>query len=201
METATVYRNGAVRPGKHSEEIYLLWEPYDRIRPLGRAGRLNSVYASPSLAGMVRWTHSNIVEDKDRAGVIINNEIIVCNPENIYVYSVDAYDTTSADYYTYRTPGTSGAEEFDAELMRPYWDSGIRLTEWQKKALEEDLNPMDWEVLIPMDSIVSYSPIEDDDVIAAAPEKTKEQLWRAIRATRNFIDWVNYKNRESAKMA
>jgi hypothetical protein len=191
MGEIKVYRNGPVRVGEHSKEIEKLWSTYDAVKPSGRSGRLTSVYASPSLAGMVRWTHTNLMNGGINADKeLTNSEIVVLNPEELYVYDVRSYDRTSMDLRCYGEPNQTEYNVFNDSLLQPYWDSGIRLTEWDVTSFKENLNPMDWEVLVPMDAIVSYEPIADKDIIDAAPEESREHLRQVIRINRDFIAWT-----------
>lgn len=201
METAKVYRNGAVCPGKHSEEIYLLWGTYDRIKPQGRAGRLNSVYASPSLAGMVRWTHTNHLGTVNATRDMGSYEIIVRNPESLYVYDVGAYDRTSSQLHCYGEIGNPEYASYNAELLQPYWDTGIPLTDWDRISTEKNLDPMEWEVLIPVEYIVSHAPISDEVIVDAAPEDSKENLREVLRVYSEFKEWVNREKENDAQTA
>lgn len=189
METAKVYRNGAVRPGKHSEEIYLLWGTYDRIKPQGRTGRLNSVYASPSLAGMVRWTHTNHMGSIPAKRDMASYEITVQNPAELYVYDVKVYERTARNLHWDGDIGKPGYETSNAKILQPYWDTGIPFTDWEKVSTERNLNPMYWEVLVPMDSIVSHAVIPHSAIIDAAPEESKETLRETLRIYSEFRTW------------
>lgn len=200
METAKVYRNGAVRPGKHSEQIYLLWGTYDRIKPQGRAGRLNSVYASPSLAGMVRWTHTNHMGSIPSTRDMASYEITVRNPAELFVYDVSVYDRTTSELHCYGDIGNPEYASYNAELLQPYWDTGIPFTDWERVSAEKNLNPMDWEVLVPMDSIVSHAVIPHSAIIDAAPEDSKENLRETLRIYSEFRAWWDSEEGKEAQI-
>lgn len=191
METMKVYRNGPVGLGRHTEYIRKLWAAYDEIKPSGRAGRLNSVYASPSLVGMVRWTHTNLMNPAlSSRQDLSNHEITVLNPESLYVYHVNSYDKTSSAIHCYGELGDPTYADYNAELLQPYWDTGIRLSEWQERSAKEGLNAMEWEVLIPAESIVSHRQINDNEVIEAASEDAREHLTECFRQYNEFIAWI-----------
>lgn len=187
METAIVYRNGPVKVGEHSGDLRKLWSIYDSVKPAGRAGRLDGIYASPTLTGMARWTHTNHVNGIVTSAMdMANYAITVRNPERIFLYDVNEYDNTAflLTLYTENEASTWNTE--NQELAKEYWDSGISLLEWEKKAKEEFLDPFEWEALVPADCIVSYSAVPDEEVIEATPLEAQEKVRSALA---NYKEW------------
>lgn len=172
-----VYRNGPLTIGEHSGDIVSIWEEYDAIKPLNRAGRLDSIYASPTLMGMVRWLHTNDC-NRDWTGKtdLKNYEITVTSPENIYVYDIDSYESTAMNLYCYGGAGDPLYRSFNEEMVEPYWNSGIKLSSWDKIAHKRKLNAMRWEVLLPMDTIVSYRELSSEEILVATPEYLKPEI-------------------------
>jgi hypothetical protein len=176
METIKVYRNGSLSLGEHSAEVQQAWTPYDSVRPSGRAGRLNSLYASPSIAGVTRWVRGNHmilghVTDAD----LTTHEITVNNAEEIYVYSIKSYD---------RSFKSSGVKP---EGAIAYWESGIRLSEWEEKAAELGLDATEWEVLLPVENIKGSKTVSNARLLKAAGSDFDRDLMKADFARRSRL--------------
>lgn len=185
MSTIKVYRNGSVSVGNHSASIHDIWGSYDAVKPAERSGRLASVYASPSLAGMVRWTHANHMFSGTKPDIDLTSyEIFLKDAENIYVYDVEVYDRTLGKVVE--------LESQSGELAQQYWDSGIPLTEWVKVSAERNLDPANWEVLVPIEAIASHIKISDRKILDAAPESSKEEIRQYLRNRKEFLKWCNW---------
>lgn len=178
MTTIKVYRNGSLAAPQHSAEVIGAWGRYDAVRPAGRTGRLDSLYASPSLLGNVRWIKGNhSVSSRAREADLSNNEITVLNPESVFVYSINTYEK-----------GSWGNRATEAE----YWATGIPLTDWERVAAERNLNPSDWEVLLPVASIKSARPVSDKRVIELAKDAfEREELVHLFKEYRKLLKWRN----------
>lgn len=178
MATLKVYRNGPVSVGKHSASIHDIWGSYDTVKPAERPGRLASVYASPSLPGMIRWAHYNHRNSGTNPAIDLNSyEISVKDAENIYVYDVEIYDKT--------LNAVIEDEKGSAKYAQQYWDSGIILSEWDKVAAERNLDPTKWEVLVPIDAIKSSKRITDRTILAASPVEEQEELREYLKNRKN----------------
>lgn len=187
METAIVYRHGPLSIGEHKGKVADLWQGYDAIRPEGHAGRMDTLYASPTLAGMVRWTHTSLY-NQQRTGFtsLARHEITVRNPEKIYVYNIEVYERTSMGMHCHGDLGDPNYEDFNREIMEPYWATAIKLTEWKQIATAKDLHPMNWEVLLPADAIISHREICDDELMQAAPDYLVEELTYLLNASKVY---------------
>jgi hypothetical protein len=137
---AKVYRSGTVEAPVFRGVEASSYHAADAVRPAGRMGRTNGIFASPSLSGVARWAHakSSIVRCDDP----FVREITV-DPSKVFVYSVHAWERASSR--------DSGYEE--------YWNSGMTLTEWSESAGSED--PDNWELLLDPADIVSTRPVSD----------------------------------------
>jgi hypothetical protein len=185
MSTIKVYRNGSVSVGKHSASIHDIWGSYDAVKPAERSGRLHSVYASPSLPGMIRWMHYNHRNSGTNPAVELNSyEISIKDAENIYVYDVEIYDQT--------LNAVIEDEKGSAKYARQYWDSGIPLSEWDKTAAEKNLDPTKWEVLVPIDAIKASKRITDRAIIAAGTAEDQDELREFLKNRKEFLKWVNW---------
>lgn len=129
--TISVYRAGVPQaPSARTieKESYLT---ADSHAPEGRQGRMSAVFASPTMHGVTAWVRgtSSVVSDW---GV---REIRV-NPDEVYVYSVRAWEKASR-------------EEANRDSSKKYWATGITLTEWNEKLRSDpQLDPQEWELLI-----------------------------------------------------
>lgn len=176
MTTIKVYRNGSLSLAEHSEEIQQRWAPYDDVKPANRSGRLTSLYASPSIPGVIRWVKGNhLVSGNDPHADLTNHEITVSNPESVFVYSIHAYDTTTR----FNPAAVKGAEK--------YWESGIALSEWETKAAELSLDPTEWEVLLPVENINSSKVLSNTRLLNAASDFDKEQLKAEFKRRIRFV--------------
>lgn len=175
MAIIKVYRNGSLNLAEHSEDIQQRWAPYDEAKPANRSGRLNSLYASPNIAGVVRWVKGNhLVSGNDPKVDLTNHEITVSNPEQVFVYSIDVYDKTTR----FNGADTKGVEK--------YWESGIPLSEWESKAAELNLDPTEWEVLLPLENIKSSNVVSNTRLLNAASNFGKEQLKAEFKRRTRF---------------
>lgn len=187
MSIAKAYRNGPVEVGVHSPEVTEIWEEYDMHKPEGRSGRLDSIYASPSMTGVIRWVKSNLMLHFTNGEADLNTYALTVNDsENIYVYSIDLYD---------RFVSYDGISE---EKAKEYWASGIPLSEWETTALERGLNPSNWEVLIPKAKVKSFKKLSDNMIAKAAPEYVVEELKATLKNRKEFIKWYRWEAPDAA---
>lgn len=181
MKTAKAYRNGTIEVGDHSPSVVESWLQYDAHKPAGRAGRLDSIYASPSMAGVVRWVRSNHLFMSKKGEVDLNTyELSITDAENIYVYSIELYDR----FFSY-----DGISE---EKAKAYWESGIRLSEWNAVALERGLDASNWEVLIPKDKVKSSKKVSDNMIVKVASGKVADELKRTLKDRKDYLKCFNW---------
>lgn len=164
--------------GNHDSDLVRLWSKYDAFVPAGRTGRLNSIYASPSLAGLTRWIRGNHLIGLNSPHVNLkSSQVTVENADEVYVYSIALHDK----FFSFNgvTP----------EQAKAYWDSGIRLSDWEKVSEEMGLDASEWEVLVPADSIGSIKAISDNRILDNAPIDCIEELRKSLRDRREFLKW------------
>lgn len=172
-----VYRNGPLVVGSHSRDIATVWEEYDAIKPSQRTGRMDSIYASPTLTGMVRWLQTNAYNQAWTGKTDLKNyEITVTDVENIYVYDIELYESTAMKLYCYGGAGDPSYQSFNEEMVEPYWNSGIKLSDWGKLAHKRKLNAMQWEVLLPQDNIFSCRELSTEEILNATPEYLRPEI-------------------------
>lgn len=192
METAIVYRNGPVKVGDHSSELQKIWSIYDSVKPVGRTGRLDGIYASPNLTGMARWTHANHVKgDVTPTQDLANYAITVCNPERIFFYDVTTYDNTAFLLNLYTEGDDQQYWKSNREIAKEYWDTGVSLREWEEKAKEEYFDPCEWEALVPMDCIVSYTAVPDEEVIKNSPAGARDKIRDVLSVYTQWMESIN----------
>lgn len=133
VKTIKVYRNGGLTPAEYDGEILSYAVEADSRRPAHvRAHRVGSLYASPSLPGVIRWTRANLMS------------------------------AVHADPQTYEitVPGTTmifPVEDWEAfswhgEPVERYWARGMTLAEYAGRG-HDDRN---WEVLLSPEDVLSY---------------------------------------------
>lgn len=137
---AKVYRSGIVEAPTNRGVEADSYTAADAVKPAGRQGRTDGIFAAPNLAGVARWTHAN--SGIARCADPFVREITV-DPDKVYVYSVLAWEKAS-----WRT----GSYE-------AYWETGMTLTEWMKVA--EFMDPTNWELLLGADDVISSRPVSD----------------------------------------
>lgn len=130
MKTIKVFRIGPLNLQDHTEHAIKVWSQFDAVKP---TGRLDALYASPSLKGLVRWIRGVHLANPYGEDLTAR-EITVNNVDNLYVYSIDIYDKVAA--------GTLNHSD--------YWNSGILMENWADEAVKRNLNPENWEMLLPV---------------------------------------------------
>ncbi len=141
--TASVYRSGVpLAPAERGVENKSYTDA-DAQAPEGRQGRMNGVFAAPTLGGVARWVRGNYFTNKSDVKV---REIRV-DIDNTYVYSVSAWERASSR----ETP----------EAYKAYWDTGMTLREYMQVVRKNpvDFHPREWELLIPHEGIRSVKPV------------------------------------------
>ena len=167
MRTTKVYRIGSLTCAEHSETVQQLWSSIDAAKPEGRTGRLECIYASPSIKGLTRWIRGmHFVAGWDETACLDNHEITVANPETVFLYHVPTYDAVC-----------SGRKSADS-----YWESGIALSDWDEVSVERGLNAEEWEILLPVDAVKSSRPISNARILGQVEDEiTKLELKRMFK--------------------
>ena len=117
------------------------------MRPTGRQGRTDGFFASPTLYGACRWLLGN---ELTRIPDIRLRELWV-NPDHVYVYSVQAWETAS----------WSREENYHS-----YWETGMTLTQWR----EQELNPREWELVLGEEDVLRWRMVGKNRILTAAAE-------------------------------
>lgn len=160
-----------------------LFAAADALRPAGRPGRLDGLFASPTLAGMARWAKANRICRLPDAPhrLTVDGEV--------WLYRVSAWDRV----------GVSGSLNEDGRLtprglaaVEDYWLTGMRLEAWQA-AHEADPRAYcgrEWEALVAPEQIRSSRPIAIRTLIEGAEEADARALMfqhRPRLATRGVV--------------
>lgn len=163
MNKVSIFRSGVpAAPAERGCER-VSYEAADARRPVGRQGRMDAVFCSPTLPGVTRWVRGNAM---CKQGDVLVREIVV-DADSVYVYSVRAWE------------GVGGFRGESA--ITDYWATGMTLTDW----LATDLDPKDWEVLIGANDIISVRNVSDKRVIEAeADEYDRNVLARELKDAR-----------------
>lgn len=183
MITAKVYRNGPAIVGNHCTSIVEAWEGYDQHKPSGYSGRLNSIYASPSLDGVIRWVRSNHMAHYSNPDYDLTTYEITVDAENTFVYSVEIFDRL----FSY--------DPLLEDQAKEYWDSGIRLSDWELVSKERKLDPSAWEVLIDPANIKSVKKVTEKRLIMAVPEWKALDFKEMLRNRKEFVKWCNWEQK------
>lgn len=159
--SVSIYRSG---PPNAPAERGVEKESYayaDKFAPEGRQGRMNGVFASPTLLGVTRWFRGNEGVNSPDYQV---RELRV-DPDTTYVYSVQEWEKASSAMDVYAHP--DHAEKREA-AMKKYWRSGVTLTQWYKDAGHGYMDPGEWELLLNADDIKTVKPVSGKRLIESA---------------------------------
>lgn len=156
-----VYRSGTVEVCDHTHSVEGGVYVYaDRRRPHGFPSRSHSIYASPTLAGVVRWVRGRRWNPGNPDLKV--REITVA--ADALVFNVDAWERASDEIAD--SVHTGDTRKADAAVA-DYWNSAMTLADFAAS----DLDPSEWELLIPADGVISsrnvsarrvLSTIDDD---------------------------------------
>lgn len=154
MTTTRVYRSGSLVPAQYAGEVLEFAEKADAARPEGHAPRHGSLYASPAIDGVGRWADANNSRSNRNADFDGTTREIAVNPEGLFVYNVEAWEN-----FSWRNMDAS-----------TYWDTAIPLADWNRVAEERNLDASEWEVLVPVTTIISARNISNKRLITSQPE-------------------------------
>lgn len=133
MNKVCIYRNGSLTPATYVGEVATYAADADAVRPDSRPGRMGSLYASPTLAGVCRWTRAHLMNSHNRDD--LETYEITVDADTTYVYDITAWE----DYSWHGKPAGD------------YWKSGMTLTQWMS---QDGLDASNWEVLLDPASII-----------------------------------------------
>lgn len=135
MNKVKVYRNGALTPATYDGEVAEYAAIADTERPEGRTGRQGSLYASPTLPGVTRWTRAHL-DGLSHTRTDLETYELTVDGDSVYVYDIDAWEA----YSWFGKPASA------------YWESGTTLTDYLAR---EDRNDANWEVLLAPEDVLA----------------------------------------------
>lgn len=162
MKKIKVYRNGSLTPATYEGDVAEFAQIADAAKPKGRAGRMGSLYASPTLAGNLRWIMGNM---NRRTMKVQETYEVILDADTAYVYDVEKWED-----HSWR--GTS---------VESYWESGITLSEWMERA--DEMDARNWEVLFTPDAIIGTPRRVTRKRILDANTEDNENLVFALKHT------------------
>lgn len=164
VTTVSVYRSGVVEaPAQRGVEAASYMNA-DALKPEGRQGRTTGIFAAPTIGGVCRWVRGNYntkIED-------VKVRELTVDVDKVYVYSIPAWEKASS------------WENEDS--YREYWNSGITLREYMKKAVNEPkkYNPQEWELLLSPEDVKSAKPVGAERTAAQAYDETHQKEVKGI---------------------
>ena len=169
--TVSVFRAGpVVETPKRQGEYVSFYEQADEMAPAGRHGRMQAVFASPTVGGVNRWVEgvASVRQDPKVHELRID-------PDKTYLYSVEAWERASWTLDASQTP----------RLMGEYWASGMTMSQWiQRVRAGEVLDPEQYELLLPFEDVLSAKPVSDERVVRwnlAGTDAAKARVLRVLR--------------------
>lgn len=173
MTTTKAYRIGNLTLDDHDDKVQALWSSFDAVKPEGRTGRLESLYASPSLKGLVRWVKGmHLVATRDEDANLDSSEITVADSETVFLYHVPTYDAVLSGRKT----------------VADYWNTGIAISDWDTVSVERSLDADDWEILLPVDAVKSVRKVSNARILnQAADECAKLELSQMFQDRKRFM--------------
>lgn len=156
----SIFRSGVVAAPEQrgvEKDTYL---ESDEYKPEGRTGRTEGIFCSPTLSGVTRWVRGNHMMNSPDYDV---REITV-DPDKVYVYSIERWETASA----FADPSSmlgSSALLSKQEIHNAYWDSGMTLRQWYDRGINDG---EDWEILL--------SPEDLQGVKNVSPQRVANSL-------------------------
>lgn len=174
-----VYRAGDLTPPEtYFPDLDQFLTKIDRFAPEGRQTRRGAIFASPDMRSHGRWI--NGVTNKT------SHEITV-NPDEVYVYSVEAYENASARDY---------APDVE-DRMKAFWATGMTLTNWNKWAKENKPERGSWEIIMPPSSIISAKTVSNKFIIENVDDNDASSVNWALEPSRAQSGLIWRKNKLS----
>lgn len=164
--TVSVYRSGIPEAPKQRGVENDYYARADALRPKGRQGRMDGVFASPTLGGVCRWVRGN---EMTRIPDVKVREMRV-DIDTTYVYSIEAWEKASS----WNKP----------EDYEKFWNSGMTMREYMGKAKvdPQKYNPENWELLLSQEDIKSIKPV--------GAKRVSERAYNSynVREVRNILN-------------
>lgn len=159
-----VYRSGAVAAPVTRGVETDSYAAADAVRPEGRQGRTDGIFAAPTLTGVARWTYANSMLTRNPDPFV--REITV-DADNVYVYSVAVWESCSWEGSSYEN----------------YWKSGVTLTEWL--ANQDNYDDTEWELLLSPEDVIKFKNVSDKRLCAAVEDSLLvTELPKALKSAR-----------------
>lgn len=159
QKRVTVYRSGIPQPPTERGVEADSFAKADALRPEGRVGRGQALFAAPTLYGAGRWVRGN---SRIRGTDITVHQFEV-DPDEAWVYRVEAWEQASWGY--------SRTEEEAENKYRSYWDSGMTLRQWYERGINDGDK---WELLLDAKQIENVQPVHPQRVINAGGNNSNE---------------------------
>lgn len=151
--TISVYRSGDIIPPAERGVEKASYLDADSKKPDDRQGRMDAVFAAPSLGGVCRWVKGNdgLIED-------VKVRELRVDVDKTYIYSVRAWERASSSW------------DYEKSKAGNYWDSGMTVREYMKRAEADPAayDPQEWELLIPAKGIRSVKRVGATTVASQA---------------------------------
>lgn len=158
MPIMSIFRNGELTPAEYSGEIADYSRKADAVRTDDRPGRTGSLYATPTLESVTRWTIANLG--------LMNNPMetyeLRVNPDEVYVYPIALWED-------YSWHGASASQ---------YWEAGVLLSEYVSEGYEKD---SEHEVLLRPNDIISHRRVSKDRLLKYVPEFNRSEMKHLLK--------------------
>lgn len=185
--TVTVFRSGIpeapAQRGIEKESFSIA----DENKPEGMQGRMDAVFAAPTLLGVSRWVRGNyeIIDD-------LKVRQIEVDIDATYVYSVKEWEVSSSNYKYWgkQEEGSSHYQRTD------YWKTGMTMREYMKRMQEnpEEYNPTEWELLIPPAGAKSIKAVSGNRVADTVMDSSNRTTVRGILSGKKPHTWKQEHN-------
>lgn len=156
-----VYRSGVVKAPETRGVEAQAYLDADQHCPDGRVGRTQGIFASPTMSGVTRWFRGNYNTFASQ-GVDVQVREIEVDPDEVYVYSVKAWEDASWGRYA-ETP----------KAYQAFWESGMTLREWYDRGINDGDN---WELLLSPQHVQSVKPVGQQRLLNNTDERDRDQI-------------------------
>lgn len=162
MNKQKVYRAGSMTPSADAGAAHAVTAAADGVR-LGTAlpPRLGSLFAAPTLPGVVRWVRGN-------HGCRYETRVreITVDADTTYVFRISAWEDVSWNL-----------RGFEAEKARAYWNTGVTLTDWLTRTETDDLDGSEWEVIFAPAAVLGVRNVSGARLLSAvADDYTRREI-------------------------
>lgn len=162
MNKQKVYRAGLMTPSTDAGAAHAITAAADALRMgTGLPERMGSLFAAPTLPGVVRWVRGNHMCRYDTRV----REITV-DADTTYVFHVHAWESVSWNVHG-----------FQSDKARAYWNTAITLTDWLARAESEGLDGSEWEVIFPPTAVLGVRNVSAARLlVAVADDYTRHEI-------------------------